>query len=242
MVERANGKPRFPSFPFLAAAAAGMGFTFVLVFAWVPTEATQGLIQRVFYFHVPCAWVSFLGYGITAFAGILYLRKREDRWDDLAGASAEIGVLFGALVLITGPIWAHREWGTWWEWNLKLTLALVLFLTYATYLLLRRLLADGGRRAVLSAMLAVAGFVNVPFVFIASRFLDRYSLHPGGVIGGRSGGLEPSMLWTLLVSLASHTLLFGVLLRLRLRVVKAECAVRRIREDAEERQIENGCI
>src|SRR5437667_12039383 len=102
-----------------------------MVFAYVPTEAQQGIVQRIFYFHVPCAWVAFATFGLVAISGAFYLRFGQEVWDDLAYAAAEVGMLFCTLVLITGSIWAKPIWGTWWTWDSRLTTTLVLWLLYA---------------------------------------------------------------------------------------------------------------
>lgn len=105
----------------LALFVAGL----YLVFLYVPTEETMGIVQRIFYFHVPVAWVAFLAFFIVFIASIMYLSKRDEKWDRLAGASAEIGLVFTSLVLITGSIWARPIWGAWWVWEPRLTTSLV---------------------------------------------------------------------------------------------------------------------
>jgi len=108
----------------------------VAIFIYVPTEKTEGPVQRIMYFHIPSAWVSFLAFFVVFLSSILFLWKKEREWDIYAQASAEVGVLFCTLVLITGPIWARPIWGAWWVWDARLTLTLVLWLIYIAYLML----------------------------------------------------------------------------------------------------------
>ena len=113
------------------------------VFRVVPNEVTMGVVQRIFYFHVPSAWASFLAFFVVFGASVLYLATRKPIWDTLAHASAELGVLFCTIVLITGPIWARPIWGTWWTWEARLTTTLILYLVYVAYLVFSALVDSG---------------------------------------------------------------------------------------------------
>lgn len=188
-----------------------------LVFLWVPTEATMGVVQRVFYFHVPLAWVAFLAFFMVLVGSSLYLWKREEKWDRLAYCSAEIGVVFTTLNLISGVIWAKSAWGVWWIWDARLTTVLVLWLIYVAYLLVR-LYASATQTRSFAAVVGIVGFVNVPIVFMAIRWWR--TVHPGPVI--RSGGLSPSMLYTLMVCLVAFTVFYAVLLAVRTSVRGSE--------------------
>lgn len=179
-----------------------------MVFIYVPTEKNAGIVQRIFYFHVPVAWVSFLAFFITFIASILYLWKRANKWDAIACASAEIGVIFTTLVLITGPIWAKPAWGIWWTWDARLTTSLVLWLIYIGYLLVRSLSTDSARGARYSAVIGIVGFIDVPIVFFTVNLWRTQ--HPTTIIF--EGGLETSMLITLLVCLAAFTVFYVILL------------------------------
>ncbi len=160
-----------------------------------PTEETMGEIQRIFYYHVPSAWLTFLFFFISFIASIVYLlskRKHPLRAlgaDALALASAEVGVVFCTVVLITGPIWARPVWGIWWTWDERLTSTLVLWLIYCSYLLLRRF-AAGPQMQTLAAVLAIFGYVDVPIVYFSTRWWRTQ--HPGPVVGG-NGYLDPQM-------------------------------------------------
>jgi heme exporter protein C len=188
-----------------------------LVFLWVPTEVTMGVVQRVLYFHVPLAWVAFLAFFVVLVGSILYLWKREDRWDRLAYCSAEIGVVFTTLNLISGVIWAKPVWGVWWIWDARLTTALVLWFFYVAYLLVRSYASETQTRN-FAAVIGIIGFVNVPIVFMAIRWWR--TIHPGPVV--QTGGLAPSMLYTLIVCLVAFTLFYVVLMALRMSLRDAE--------------------
>ncbi|MDR5694068.1 MAG: cytochrome c biogenesis protein CcsA [Armatimonadota bacterium] len=198
-----------------------------MVFLYVPTEREMGIIQRIFYFHVPLAWISFLAFLIVCIAGIQYLRQRSRWWDALGTCAAEIGVLFSTLVLITGSIWAKPIWGTWWTWEPRLVTFLILWFIYVGYLLLRAAAGDDERKARLAAVVGIVGFLDVPLVFFSARLLRGLS----PVVFTRQGaGLAPPMLWTLLVSLATFTLLFVLLLRQRLFLELARDEVEALKE------------
>lgn len=189
-----------------------------MVFIYVPTEAEQGAVQRIFYFHVPVAWVAFLAFFVVFIGSIMYLWKRDDKWDRLAAASAEIGVVFTTLVLITGSIWAKPIWGVWWVWEPRLTTSLVLWFIYAAYLLVRSYAPEESRGARFAAVIGIVGFIDVPIVALAITLWRTQ--HPGPLVF--EGGLAPSMLLTLMVCLAAFTTLYASLLRLRMALGKAE--------------------
>jgi heme exporter protein C len=186
-----------------------------MVFMWVPTEAEQGIVQRIFYFHVPCAWVAFASFGVVAVAGIFYLWLGGQIWDDLGRAAVEIGMLFCTLVLITGSLWAKPIWGTWWTWDSRLTTTFVLWLMYGGYLMLRAMAEDTPQVAKFAAVVGIVAALDVPVVIVSVRLWR--TIHPAVLVTRQGGhGLEDSrMVVTLLVSLAAFTLLFAWLLMLR---------------------------
>jgi heme exporter protein C len=198
-------------------ALIAMMLSIYLVFMYVPTEATMGEVQKIFYFHVPSAWLAFFAFFLVFVFSIVYLLRRNKRWDTLAASSAEIGVLFCTLVLVTGPIWAKPVWGVWWTWDARLTLTLVLWLIYVAYIMLRHYMSDPERRATFSAVLGIIGFIDVPMVYFSIRWWRTQ--HPQPVVsGGEGSGIEGPMLMTLLVCIATFTLLFFTILRYRLRL------------------------
>lgn len=184
-----------------------------LVFIYVPNEATMGPIQRLFYFHVATAWNAFLAFGVVFVASILYLRTSSRRWDTIALASAEIGVLFTTMVLITGPIWAKPVWLTWWTWDPRLTTSLILWFIYLGYLFIRNSV-EGERAARYAAVFGIIGFVDVPVVFMSIRWWR--SIHPNVMKGGGLQ-LDPSMVLALVVSVVAFTILYFYFLSLRAR-------------------------
>ena len=206
-----------------------------MVFILVPTERVMGIVQRIFYFHVPLAWVGFLAFFIVFGCGIIYLITRSIKWDIAANASAEIGLVFCTLVLITGSIWARPIWNTWWTWDPRLTTTLVLWLIYLGYLMVRRSIDDVEKRAKISAVIGIAGFVDVPVVFLSISWWR--SMHPVLVTQPRMG-LAPQMLATLLVSLSAFTLLFGYLLRFRIKLGRDENAVAELSARIHEQKFE----
>src|SRR5215472_825447 len=186
-----------------------------MVFVYVPTEADQGIVQRIFYFHVPCAWLAFAAFAVVAIAGVFYLWLGQQVWDDLAYAAAEVGMLFCTLVLITGSLWAKPIWGTWWTWDSRLTTTFVLWLMYGGYLMLRAMADDSPQIARYGAVIGIVAALDVPVVIVSVRLWR--TIHPAVLVTRQGGhGLEdPRMVVTLLVSLAAFTLLFAWLLLLR---------------------------
>jgi heme exporter protein C len=178
-----------------------------------------GQLQRIFYVHVPSAWVAYVGFAIVFIASIAFLRTGERRWDLLAHAAAEVGVVFCSLVLITGPIWAHPVWGTWWQWDARLTSSLVLWLTYVGYLFLRALAMDPTRAGRPAAVLGIVGFVNVPLVHFSVYWWR--TLHPSGPTPANpteASGLGGPELAAFFTALIAFTLLAAWLLGLRVRL------------------------
>jgi heme exporter protein C len=181
---------------------------------YAPREATMGDAQRIFYFHVPSAWIGFLAFFIVFVSSILYLLKGERKWDSLALSAAEIGVVFTTLVLLTGPIWAKAAWGAFWVWDARLTTTLILWFIYIGYLTLRATV-DDVRKARLAAVLGIVGFLDVPVIYLSVTVWR--TMHPTLLIYD-SNGLAPAMTQTLIVALASFTLLFALLLVARIRL------------------------
>jgi heme exporter protein C len=194
--------------------------TFLMFFVAREADASMGgQLQRIFYVHVPSAWVGYLAFAVVFVSSIAYLRTGSRRWDLLAHSSAEIGVLFVTLVLVTGPIWAHPVWGTWWEWDARLTSALVMWLTYVGYLFLRNLTVDPRKAGRMAAVVGIVGFVNVPIVHFSVQWWR--TLHPSGPTLANpidSSGLGGQEVITFLTSLAAFTLLYAWLLVQRSRV------------------------
>jgi len=195
-------------------------------FLGAPKESAMGNVQRIFYFHVPFAIGCFLGFFVVLVGSVGYLIRRERRWDLLAESAAELGVLYCTIVLVTGPIWARPIWGTWWTWEIRLTLTLLLWLIYVAYLLLRMYVDEPEQRARFAAVLGILGFLLVPFVYY-SVYLWK-GLHPQGVL--KKGNLDPAMRQVFLFNLWTILLLFFVLLGLRLQLGRAREELEQVRE------------
>jgi len=193
-----------------------------------PTERTMGTIQRIFYLHVASAWTGLTAFFICFIANLLYVARRQAKWDWLGVSAAEVGLVFTTVVLITGPIWAHPVWGIWWTWDARLTSTFVLWLLYVAYLLLRTLVEEPERRALLSALFGIFAFVDVPLVFGSIRWWRTQ--HPQPVVmGGAGSGLDPTMWKVLFFSWVALLSLLTVLLRQRyqLEAVAGECEILR---------------
>ena len=213
----------------------GLGFALMmaalyLVFIYVPPEREMGDIQRIFYFHVPLAWVAFLAFFHVFVGSILYLWKREEKWDVLAQSAAEIGVVFISLVLITGPIWARPVWGDWWTWDARLTSSLVLWLTYVAYLLVRSYATEEARGARFAAAVGIVGFANVPIVYLSVNLWGTQ--HPPHLVND----LVASMMLTLVVSIIAFTVLGFQLISHSVAIRKASNRVKHLRQILEERE------
>jgi heme exporter protein C len=188
-------------------ALVGVAAVYVLAMAYTPVEARQGLAQKIFYVHVPAAWSALLAFSLVGLASMLYLWLHDPRLDRFAAASAEVGVVFSAVMLTSGPIWAKPIWGTWWTWDARLTLTLFLFFLFVGYLSLRAAVHDPGERARFSAVVGILGMLLVPFIHL-SVYLFR-TLHPQPIVLKPSApSLPPEMLRTLLVSTVVFTLLY----------------------------------
>jgi heme exporter protein C len=219
------------------ALLLAMGSAFAMIFFYAPIESEMGIVQKIFYVHVPLAWNAFFGFAIVFFASFRFLATRDPKWDARALSAAEVGVLFTTLVLITGPIWAKPVWGIWWTWDARLTLTLVLWLIYVGYLMLRRYVESPERRAVLAAVVGVTGFIDVPLVYFAIRWWRTQ--HPQPVIaGGEGAGLDPRMATTLWVCVAAFTLLFVALYRRRLAIEGLRAHAEALRDEAEAAHVE----
>jgi len=220
------------SFLLVGVLAAVFGDTVLLPFgSYVPTESTMGIVQRIFYFHLPAALTSFLAFFVAFVASLGYLARRRLVWDRVASASVEIGVLFCTMVLVTGPLWARPVWGAWWPWEPRLTTTLLLWLLYLSYLLLRGFTESREQRARFSAVLGVLAFLDVPVVYFSVRWWR--GVHPV-VFGPGGGGIEPRMRHVLFVATLAFALLYVILLAMRVRLAALEDDVTALRAGAAE--------
>src|SRR5712664_1104379 len=162
-----------------------LGAAAYAAFCVAPTDAKQGVVYRILYLHVASAWTGLTSFFICFIANLLYVFRRQPRWDWLGVSAGETGLVFTTVVLLTGPIWAHPVWGIWWTWDARLTSTFVLWLLYVSYLLLRTLVEEPDRRALLSALFGIFAFIDVPLVFGSIRWWRTQ--HPQPVVMGAPG-------------------------------------------------------
>jgi heme exporter protein C len=189
-----------------------------LMFALAPVvianalfESTMGLVQKIFYFHVPSWFAMFTAVFVCGIASAVYLFKGRQAADRIAVSAAEIAVLFGALGLVTGPLWGRKAWGVWWQWEARLTMAFLLELIFMAYLLVRKYGGPGSEK--LAAAMALFGMANVPFVYVSVNIWR--TLHPMTTVVPTLG---PGMRGAFWFCVAAFMLLFAVLLTLRVRL------------------------
>jgi heme exporter protein C len=198
-------------------------------FIYAPTEATMGLIQRIFYFHVASGWTFFVAFFIVFVGSVAFLRTRNPMWDWLSVASAEVGIAFVTVVLVTGPIWAKPVWGIWWAWDARLTSTFMLWILFISYLVLRTLLEDPERRGVVSAVFAIFACLDVPMVYFSIWWFRTQ--HPQPVIGG-GGSLDPKMWQATMMAWAAMLGVMALLIRVRYRLEAMRSEVDAIRLEA----------
>jgi len=214
-----------PTLPRVSAVALGVcAISYGLLVVNAPVDSEQGVIQKILYLHVPCAMSAYLGFLLTAIGGGLYLWKRDDRFDRFAASAAEVGVFFCALVLVTGPIWGRGTWGSWWSWDLRLTVTLLLFLVYLSYLLLRSFTEGSERTARFAAVYGIAGLAVIPLNYLAIDLAGGRSIHPENLEGGSLGAgmVMPFVMGVITAIVAFSHLLLGRIDIARLRGELAE--------------------
>ena len=180
-----------------------------------PIDATQGVIQKILYVHPPLAYGAYLGFIVTALCGALYLWKADEKWDRLAVAGAEVGVIFCTLMVITGPIWARGTWGRWWSWDPRLTVTLLLWFVYLAYLLLRNFSDGGSRTARFAAVYGLIGAALIPLNYFVIEVFEGRGMHPENL---QSGSLGDGMGMPFLIGNLTLFFAFAYLLLLRWEV------------------------
>lgn len=205
----------------LTAAAILVSIYLIFFIAPIPINpmdaAGDPINFKIFYFHVPIAATAYFAFAIVFVSGIIYLRTKREIWDTIAVAASEIGVVFAALTLITGSIWAKSAWGEYWvSWDVRLNTSLVLFLTYVSYLMVRKAIDEPEKRARLSAVFGIFGFMSVPLSFLSIRLWNRATVHPV-VVGPGGGGISgDTVIGTVLVNIIAFILLLASLIILRM--------------------------
>jgi len=198
-----------------ALGLAGVMLVYWLSFFWVSTEAAQGVVQRIFYVHVPSAWTAFFAFGISAFCSAMYLWLRDERLDRAAVSAAEGGMIFATVMLTTGPLWGRIAWGTYWTWEPRLTLTLLLWFIFLGYFMVRSSTENPEKGKRFAAVVAIVGALDIPFIHVSVLWFR--SLHPQPVVVRPTDGpaLPGDMLTLLLTSLTAFTVLFLGLFMLR---------------------------
>jgi len=200
--------PLWPTAALLAVCVA----TWAALVVTAPADATQGVIQKILYVHVPCAFAAYAGFVVTGVCSALYLWKLDERYDRIALASAEVGVLFCTLVIVTGPIWAKGTWGHWWSWDPRLTVTLMQWFVYLSYLLLRSFTEGSARTARFAAVYGVVGVLSVPLNYYAIELFGGAAIHPDNL---ERGSLGAGMGWPFAAGVATALAAYAHLLRLR---------------------------
>ena len=203
-----------------------MFIALLLVYGYAPIEKTMGMAQKIFYFHVPSAFMAFISFAIVFVASILYLKNKDDKYDRVASSAAEVGVIFSILMLLTGPIWAKSAWGVWWTWEPRLTTTLILFLIFVGYLMLRNYGTSGEQMKRYSAVLGIIGFLDVPLVYWSINWwAPEVTNHPQGL------ELEPQMKFVLTFSFFTFGLLLLFLLLKRIELSKVRYELEMLKKD-----------
>ncbi len=211
------------------AAAIAIILNLAVIFFYAPTERTMGNVQRIFYFHVGSAWVGAVAFFVALICGIAYLRKPERKWDTVAVASVEIGLVFLTMATVAGSVWGRPAWNTWWLWSPRLTLITIAWLTYAAYFMLRGAVEDEEKRSRFSAVYVIVAFVTIIAAYLSVRILrDIHPVVVGGTTEAAQGAAEglqefsgvdsTRMIITLNISVISFSLLFAAWLANRIRL------------------------
>jgi heme exporter protein C len=215
-----------------AFSAALLVYNLYTIFVGLPDEAAQGAIYRIIFFHVPAAFTFMIGAFVSLIASILFLVKKDFRYDATAASVTEVALVFGAVNLITGMIWARIIWGIWWAWDARLTFMLVSWLMYAGYLMLRKAIDEPTQRARFGAVLSILTF---PGVIITWKAIEWWKTqHPGPVltIRGAEGGMDPAMETALWLNVLAILLFATVLLAVRMRQERIRLELDALRREA----------
>jgi len=229
MSEHQTSPAKLPGGQWIGVALLLIAGVYVRALAFTPTEAAQGLAQKIFYLHAPSAWSAFVAFCVVTVCSIGYLFLKDMRLDMFAASSAEVGVVFTSAVLISGPIWGKPIWGAWWTWDARLTSTLFLWFIFFGYLVLRSAVREPGQRARYSAVLGILGAPLVAFIHVSVKLFR--TTHPQPVVLKPEGPTLPSqMLTTLLLSFAAFTFFYVVLVTRRYALMRAEDARARLAE------------
>ena len=229
MLEAGDRSPRWGR-PLVAVAAVLSLVAIWMGAFYVPMDRVQGIVQKIFYMHVPMAWVAYLAFFVVLVGSVGYLWKRDPFWDRVARSSAEVGVLFTTLFLIMGSLWAKPIWNTWWTWDARLTSTLVMWFIYVGYLMLRAYTPDQDRAARFGAVLGIVGFADVPIIHYSVEWWR--TLHPEAIVVREQPQLPLEMGITLTVSMLAVTLVYAAIMVYRVYLERLEDDNREIEAEA----------
>ena len=226
------GDARLPlvSLVLCAITLVGIVVTLWMAFFYAPTDAVEGQPQRIFYVHVPVSWIGMLAFVIMAVAGVAYLKSKDERWDWMARAAAELGTVFITLALITGSIWGRTTWGTWWTWDARLTTTLILWFIYIGYLMLRNYMGRTPASARAGAVMSLVCVIDVPIIYESVNWWR--TLHPSAEVGV-AGALPASVVLTLMVSLTVFTVFYAFLMIQAYQLQRVQTLAQRLRANLE---------
>ena len=216
-----NNRQTLKSIVFTMVTALAMFIAFVLISVYAPEEKSMGVTQKIFYLHVPLAWVTVLAFLVIFVCSILYLAKGNVLYDNIARSSAKIGFIFNSLMLITGSIWAKAVWGVWWTWDPRLTTSLILWFIYICYLLVRNSNYEEERGAKFASVIGIIGFADIPVIALSTTLWQ--TLHPSEMIF--QGGLTVPMLLTLIICVIAFTLFYVRLMTITIAIHRMEGVV-----------------
>ncbi len=217
-------------YALLAASTILLVATIHVVFLKAPIEARMGIVQKIFYFHVPSAYAMYIGATACFVGSVAYLLKPKDRWDALARAGAELAIVMGLIVLITGPLWAAKAWGYFWTWDPRLTTALLSWLIYVAYCVLRAFSGDGPGERKFAAALGILGAANLPIIHYS---VQKWGGQHPTVVTGQGGGLQhPDMKLAFALGMIAFTVFAITLLYARVRLELVRARLLRAEEDA----------
>jgi heme exporter protein C len=200
-----------------------------IIFLQTPTERTMGIVQKIFYFHVPAAYGMYLGAAACFLGSVGYFLSPTDGRDAFAKAGAEVAVTFGFIVLVTGPLWAAKAWGRYWVWDPRLTTSMLSVLIYVAYVVVRSFAGDGQAERKFAAALGVVGAANLPIIHYS---VQKWSGQHPVVIGSGGGGLAPGMRLALMLGFLAFTLLALLLIWSRMRIEVARSRLRQLEDEA----------
>jgi heme exporter protein C len=214
-------------------ALAGMLAAPYMALVYASVEKQMGLAQKIFYFHVPSAFAMYAGFFLVFIFSILYLWRKDKRWDIWASCSAEVGLLFCTLVLLTGPIWAKPIWGAWWVWDAQLTLTLVLWLIFMAYMMLKSYSEDSLQSAKFRAVLGIIGFLDAPLIHYSTQL---WRTHHPKVVRAEKIGLPPDMLVAFLFCVGTFLVLFAAILSKRVSLELARDELESLKAEIRDRE------